>query len=510
MKKLKELTREEKAKLNIITSLLAQVSTLLCGFVIPRLMISYYGSEAYGAVSSISQFLGYITLFEGGVCGVARAALYKPLAEENYYRVGQITKETSIFFKRIAYFFLIYVLCLASMFKYISQVECFDFISTFLLVIAISISTIAQYLFGITNFVFLQAAQKAYITNIATIFTIITNTVITIILVSFGFNIIVVKLVSSIVFVAKPVVYSLYIKKNYSIPATKRDPSVLSQKWDALGQHIAYFLHSNTDIVILTIFSGLKSVAVYSVYNMIISSLQNLVYSFSNGMEALFGDMQAKNELSLLRKRFNYFSTLLSIISILLFSVAAVLIVPFVKLYTRGFSDANYTQPFFAVVLSIAACIFCCRLPYHAIIISSGRFRQTRWGSYGEAIINITSSVLLVKFLGLTGVAIGTVLACAFRFIYYAIYLKNHIIKTSLLIFIKRNIVNIVSFCLVLFVGSFLISKYTISSYFEWIVVAVVICLVSSFIVGLVNLFFFKDETTEVFQSILGRFFRRN
>ena len=123
MKKLKELTREEKAKLNIITSLLAQVSTLLCGFVIPRLMISYYGSESYGAVSSISQFLGYITLFEGGVCGVARAALYKPLAEENYYRVGQITKETSSFFKRIAYFFLIYVLCLAATFKYISQVE---------------------------------------------------------------------------------------------------------------------------------------------------------------------------------------------------------------------------------------------------------------------------------------------------------------------------------------------------------------------------------------------------
>ena len=40
-----------------------------------------YGSDVNGLVSSITQFLGYIALVEGGVGGVIRAALYKPLAK---------------------------------------------------------------------------------------------------------------------------------------------------------------------------------------------------------------------------------------------------------------------------------------------------------------------------------------------------------------------------------------------------------------------------------------------
>ena len=52
---------------------------------------------------------------------------------------------------------------------------------------------------------------------------------------------------------------------------------------------MAFFLHSNTDVVVLTWLADLASVAVYSVYHMITSQIQNLTSSFSSGMEALFG-----------------------------------------------------------------------------------------------------------------------------------------------------------------------------------------------------------------------------
>ena len=54
-------TRSKRAVLNIIVSLLCQILTLICGLIVPQLMIGHYGSEAYGATASIAQFLASVS-----------------------------------------------------------------------------------------------------------------------------------------------------------------------------------------------------------------------------------------------------------------------------------------------------------------------------------------------------------------------------------------------------------------------------------------------------------------
>lgn len=95
------MNRESKARLNIYISLLGQAVVLVCGLIVPRFFLEAFGSEAYGAIASISQFLSYITLLEGGIGGVARASLYKPLAEKNYVTVSKVICEIKRFFKAI-------------------------------------------------------------------------------------------------------------------------------------------------------------------------------------------------------------------------------------------------------------------------------------------------------------------------------------------------------------------------------------------------------------------------
>lgn len=51
---------KKKLALNTITSVLFQITTLICGFILPRLILSTYGSETNGLVSSINQFLSMI------------------------------------------------------------------------------------------------------------------------------------------------------------------------------------------------------------------------------------------------------------------------------------------------------------------------------------------------------------------------------------------------------------------------------------------------------------------
>lgn len=496
--------RATKAKKNIVVSFGCQIVTLICGFVVPKLMLDSFGSEVYGATSSIAQFLAYITLLEGGIGGVARAVLYKPLAENDLHTISAIMEEIKRFFRVIAYIFLAYVLCLACGFKSIAHVERLDWISTFLLVVVISISTFGQYFIGISNSILLQAAQKSYVTNLINIVGTVVNTICIVVLVWFRCNIIVVKLVSSAVFFMKPVALWLYVKRCYKfVDVPKTEKRHLTQKWSGLGQHVAFFLHSNTDVVVLTCFADLKMVAVYSVYHMVTANIQNLASSFVAGMEALFGDMLAKNEQEQLHKTFGLYETIISAMSLLLFATTAVLIGPFVRIYTAGITDANYDAPVFAILLILSSVLFCLRMPYHSMVIAAGHFKQTSVAAYGEAAINVGLSILLVWRFGLIGVAIGTITATAFRFVYYVIYLSRKIFCRRISLFVKRTLVNAITFLLIWTLGGLAISLIAINDYATWALCGVLVAAIAGVVIVLMNLLFNRDECIRAVKKIL-------
>ena len=104
--------RKRITLINMITNILLQFFTLLSGFIIPKLILSYFGSEVNGLVSSLNQFLSYITLLEGGVTGVITAALYKPLVEKDTCRINSVIKTSSIFYRKIALIFFVYTIIL--------------------------------------------------------------------------------------------------------------------------------------------------------------------------------------------------------------------------------------------------------------------------------------------------------------------------------------------------------------------------------------------------------------
>lgn len=498
--------RNKRAKLNIVVSLLKQVVTMVCGLIVPRLMLVAFGSEVNGAMSSIAQFLSYITLIEGGVGGIARAALYEPLAHQDYTRISKIISEIQRFFRTVGYIFAAYVVFLAVFFRDISHLTQLDWFTTCLLVIVTSLSSFGQYFIGISYAVLIQSSQKVYVTDgIATITTVL-NTVLIVICVSLGFNVVAVKLVSSLVFIMRPIMMALYVKKHYNLhPIMGEKSNYLDQKWTGLGQHIAYFLHSNTDIAVLTIMHSLSAVSVYAVYNNVVAQIQNVTVSFSSGMEALFGNMLANKEYNRLHRTFNMYETMISIVSSVLFGTTLVMIVPFVRLYTVGISDADYIQPVFAILLIIAAIIFCCTLPYQAVVLAKGHYRQTKMGAYGEAVINITLSVLLVPILGLAGVAVGTIVATLYRLMYYVVYLAHNIIERSIIAFIKRQTVNVLTFVLITFAGTGLVGLIPVNNFVWWLITAVIVFFISVIITGVVNRLLFPEDTKSVIDSMLKR-----
>lgn len=86
---------------NTLSSLVFQVTTIICGFILPRLILSAFGSEVNGLVNSITQFLGIISFLELGVGAVVQSALYKPLAEKRQDDVSKIISSANKFFTRL-------------------------------------------------------------------------------------------------------------------------------------------------------------------------------------------------------------------------------------------------------------------------------------------------------------------------------------------------------------------------------------------------------------------------
>ena len=488
-------TREKRAVLNIFVSLCYQLVSIVCGIVIPQLMIKSFGSELYGATTSILNFLSYITLLEGGIGGVARAALYKPLADNDTEKISAVVQELKSFFRIIGYIFVVYSLIIAASFSKISHIEILNWKESFFLVLIISISTCAEYFFGVSYSVLIQSDQKTYVTDFIAIITTILNTVFVVLLVAFGSSIFVVKFVGSCVFALRPILLCLYVKHKYNLStkesATNKD--LLKDKWVGLSQHIAYFLYSNTDIVVLTVFANLKAVSVYSVYSLVITSIQSIALSSGSGMEAVFGEMIAKKEIKDLNDSFTNYETLLSIVVITLLSITYVMILPFISLYTKGVTDVNYQQPLFATLLICVSLVTCLRTPYHNVVIAAGAFRETQVAAYGEAILNIVLSILFVSKWGLVGVAIGTLVAVAFRFIFYVFFLAKNIINRSIGTFLRRQIINVSGFVLVIFLGEKISSNFIFANYLQWILCAVLVSVMAFTIVVLLNLIFYRD-----------------
>ena len=104
--------RSKKALINIISSIILQIVTIVSAFIIPKLIITTYGSNINGLVTSITQFLNFIILLEAGFGPVIKSILFKPIADKDKPTIEKILKSSEKIFKTIALIFIVYIILL--------------------------------------------------------------------------------------------------------------------------------------------------------------------------------------------------------------------------------------------------------------------------------------------------------------------------------------------------------------------------------------------------------------
>ena len=501
MKKVVKM-RSKLAFKNIFSTLILQIIILVYGFVVPKLIIKSFGSDVNGLLSSISQFLSYITLLEAGLCPVVRSALYKPISKKDNKQIINILKAAEKFFRLISLIFIIYLIGLSLIYPLIIQSE-FSYLYTFSLIVIIAISTFFEYYFGITYSLYLYAEQKKYIISYIQIVTYILNIIAVFALIKMYANIQIIKLISGILFVMRPIILNIYVKRKFNINLKQADKNYkLEKRWDGLSQHIAAIIHDSTDVAILTIFTKLSEISVYSVYAMVTRGINSIVLSLTGGIDASFGDMIAKDEKEALNKNFNLYEFGYLTIITIIYLCTLILIVPFVEVYTLGITDANYIRYLFGTLLVISWFVHAIRAPYNMIVLAAGHFKETKKGAWLEAITNVLLSVILVSKFGIIGVAIGTLVATSIRTIEYIYHTNKYILDRNVIVSVKKIFIIVIELFLVIIIFKFIPFLLVNNSYLNWLINAVFVFLITSLIVLSFNCVIYRKEFKEILKIL--------
>ncbi|MDU1687103.1 MAG: sugar isomerase, partial [Clostridium perfringens] len=300
------------------------------------------------------------------------------------------------------------------------------------------------------------------------------------------------------------ITYTLYVRKNYKINYNiKYEEEPIKQKWNGLAQHIAYYVLNATDTIVLTLFSTLDNVSIYCIYKLVLAGIHQLFSIFENAVKPFLGEIWALKESTQLKKYFNLYEWFINTLVCFIFGCTLTLIVPFVKVYTKGINDANYIVPGFAIIFTLSYAMQNIRNPYNVLIMSVGHYKQTQKNYIITTIINIIISIILVYKLGLIGVAIGTLIALSYQTFWQAWYIYTHVLQCKMTNFIKQIIID----ALTLIIGSIFVKKIILKNitYLGFIVMGLKVSAIWSIIIIIINLIFFKNNIINIFKLIINK-----
>lgn len=488
-----------------VAGLAEELVAIISGFILPRMILTYFGSDYNGIVASVTQFIGCVALLKSGIGMATKAALYDPLYNDDIGKISGIMSATMKFLRKVALIFVVGIIVFACIYPFTIMEE-FSWGFTASLVLIISLGTFFQYYFGLGNQLLLEADQKYYIVSIISIINIIFNTIISVICMKVGMSIHGVKLCSAVVYCSTPIFLHYYVDKKYGLDRkASPDWNSISKRWDAFGMQIANFINSNTDIIVASLFLNIREVSVYTVYYLAINGIKKIITRISTGVEAALGNLKAERDNEKLKNNFLSFEFVLNFVCAFAFSCLIILIVPFVGVYTRGVTDANYSRYIFAIIACSAELFYCLRISYTSMVQAIGAFAETKKYSYIEAAINIVLSVLLANFMGLAGIVTGTLAAMLYRTIVFARFVYTNVIEVSILSFWKRITTTVACIFFNCAIGLPIIKQLHINNYFQWFVIAILIAAFTIIVVSVIHLIIYRKLFKQSVKMLIGR-----
>ena len=458
-----------KAIKNLLFGVGGQLIILMLGFILPRFVLTSFGSEVNGLLSTAVQIFTYVALLQAGIGNASINLLYKCIAQKDEKGIASVVSATKRYFRKLSSYYFLCVIALTIIFPLVTNAEIDK--------VTIAAVILFQGLPGLINFYFVAAYEqlliaegKNYVVSNINVATRILTTAAKIILIICGANIVIVQLSFLVFSCIKAVIMNAYYKNKYSwlkLDVKNANTGLLSQRNAFMVHEVSATVFNSTDVIILSVFSGMAVASVYSVYNLVFSALNVFISTINNSFVYILGQTFHK-ERELYTKIHDAYDSFYISLVFAINSCAYLLILPFVTLYTRGVEDIVYVDKYLPLLFVVVQLLSSGRAVSARLITIAGHAPNTQVNTIIETIINLVLSITLVNIFGIYGVLFGTIVALLYRTNDIIIYANLKILKRLPVRTYLNFGVNIAVFILLVYINKNI--SFTIDNFADFVI----------------------------------------
>lgn len=495
---------------NMATYALLQIVNVLVGIVLPRLYLEAYGSEVNGIVSTINSFTSYFTYLEAGLGLTLIHALFKPLAEDDTGKLNSILSFSKKQYQNISFIYFALVIGLSIAFPFFQTARDIGRLEFMALVFVLGLYGACDFFTMAKYRVLLTADRKEYVISNAMILAQLLRFVFTWLLLRFDLSIVLVKTVPVFTLIIRSIILKIYVKKRYprarfSEPYTT-DVVSTSKRWDALLLQIAISTSVSLPAIIISQTLGYKEANVYAVYSLVISAMISIVSALSSGVSPMLGRSIALGEK--INDTYRIYEHIVTYVITVVFAVTAVMLLPFVRLYTNVVNDINYIHPVYAVLISVWAALYSYRIPLTAVINAAVIYRENRVNNIINLLIQFAIGIPMTIWLGIPGLLITMIIASLQRNIWFDVANNRKLLHNS----VFRCLVSQAAMT-VMIAGSYFVSTFWDMSQIgalEWVLMAIAVAVIEAVICLIVFSLINLQTTRQLFALVKNKLKNRH
>lgn len=497
---------------NSIATVCLNFISIFLGLIAQSIFIRTLGAEYNGIKSLFSNIFSMLAIAELGFGSAIVYHLYKPISEKNISKIKSLVNFYKNVYRIVAgIVFLLGIIILPFINMIVGETTITDNIH--LIYILFLFETVASYLLTYKRSI-IQADQKNYIINYINIIYLVIVNIVQIAILLISKNFILYLTVKIILRILENFTINIIVNKKYPYlkdrDVEKVDPKVKKEIYHSVNgllfHKIGTFFVMGTDNILISIFLGIKQVGLYTNYytitNYVHSMFGQIFASFTSSIGNLLIEQSKERSYQIYKNMLFLNSWIYCFCAISIY----LLMEPFVTLWL---GSEYILSKLVLVTLSFNFYVQGMRKTNVSFKDAAGIFYEDRFVPIMESIINVVASIILVKYLGLAGIVIGTILSSMVLYIYsFPKFMYKKIFNKRYLEFYKIHIYYLLITLFTALITIFIVSRISLNNAFLQLIVNGILCLI------IPNLIYYlisrkKEEFAYFKYIILDKIFKR-
>lgn len=409
------MKRSKRAIINIGVGVVNKIVVMLMPFIVRSVVIYTIGLQYLGVDSLFGSILTMLNLSDLGFSSAIVFSMYKPIVDKDDLKVKAILT----FYKRVYRIIGTFILCVGLFLVpfldwFIPTGEQYPSdINIQLVYIILLVNTSLSYLmFAYKSSVLVATMRNDIESTIDMIRSVALNVLRVVILLlfkSYYFYIVVLPIITIITNIIRSSIvdrrFPQYIGNATLEKCDKHE--IITRVGALVGNRIGSVVFSSADTIVISRFLGLTILAQYTNYYTIFAAIYGIESTAFTAIQSVIGNVMAND----LEDKYQIFESLFvvnSIISIFCTCCFVILYQPFIRIWVGTENILNDSIP---VLLAIYFFVRSIGKTGFVFYEAAGLWKADFLKPYISVLFNIISNVMLVRFIGLPGVIISSILA---------------------------------------------------------------------------------------------------